>query len=154
MPHRAFAFSIDSDLVFVARLAAELRDACAELGVAEGDATAVEICLVEAVNNAIEHAYGGRPGSRVEVAVELVGDELSIEIRDTGLALPRGLLDEAQSVEHPLHDPDALPERGMGLAILKEAMDEVSYASAGGVNTLTLCRRVALSPQRAAPCAP
>jgi serine/threonine-protein kinase RsbW len=147
MPHRAFAFSIDSDLAFVARLAAQLRAACAELGVAEVDATAAEICVVEAANNAIEHAYGGRPGSRVEVTLALAGDELSIEIRDTGVPLPRGRLDEAQSVEHPLHDPDALPERGMGLAILKEAMDDVSCASAGGVNTLTLCRRVALSPQ-------
>ena len=38
----------------------------------------------------------------------------------------------------------ALPERGMGLAIMKEVMDDVSYESSAGNNTLTLTKVVTL----------
>jgi serine/threonine-protein kinase RsbW len=66
-----------------------------------------------------------------------------VEIDDTGLSLPAETLDKADGSVFEFNPLDigALPEGGMGLALIKASFDSVHYQSADGTNRLTLIRR-------------
>lgn len=136
---------VESDLLAVPGLAARLTAACAAMGISGCEASLIEICVIEAVNNAIEHAYRGIPGHAVKVALQLTGTALVAEIRDTGAVLPAGQLQVATLFATSADDRSTFPTRGMGLAIMKDAMDEVAYSSSHGVNTLMLSKQILLA---------
>jgi serine/threonine-protein kinase RsbW len=142
---------VDSDLSAVPGLAARLTAACAAMGLSGSDASVMEICVVEAVNNAIEHAYRGLPGRAVRVALALRGTSMVAKVHDTGAVLPPERLAAATLHATSGEDLSAFHERGMGLAIMKDAMDEVVYSSEHGLNTLMLSKQIVLSGQHPHP---
>lgn len=91
----------------------------------------------EAFNNLALHGYRNASPGRIDIAIYAVPDEggrsgaIVIELSDTGEAF-----DPAQYLELP----DALPERGMGLFIIRSFMDEIRYVK-GPPHTLTLVKR-------------
>ena len=136
-PAKSLRLSIDSKLSDVALIGNAVRGvcACSPLGVeAYGD---MEVCVVEAVNNAIAHAYRHQIGFQVEATITLHPDRICFEISDFGSAIeefaPRTLEFDPQVV-------DSIPESGMGLFIISAIMDEVSYRSEKGRNTLSFSR--------------
>lgn len=88
----------------------------------------------EAVANAIEH---GAPceGGKIELSVEEVGDTLHFSVRDCGSFLPN------------LDEPEALPERGRGLAFIAVLMDEVDLKPTRNSTIVRISKRI---PRRAA----
>jgi serine/threonine-protein kinase RsbW len=138
----ARTFHVVSELEAVPGVVAEIATFCAELAVHAEERAMIELCLAEAINNAIEHAYGLEAGHAVEIIVALQRDDvLTIDVRDCGRPMPTGrLLDEPKELDPT--NVASLPERGMGLAILRRAMDALTYASEDAVNTLTLTKRV------------
>jgi serine/threonine-protein kinase RsbW len=131
---------IDSDVGNVALLGESTRAACVAVGLSATAAAEVELSVVEAVNNAIEHSY--RTGSgEVRVTLTEATDAVEIEVRDRGEAMPAGILDRAAALTF---DPDKLqdlPEGGMGLGIVKDLMEDVRYESRAGENVLSMRRR-------------
>jgi serine/threonine-protein kinase RsbW len=139
MRHGAVTLRIDSQLrdVFLVGLSVRAIGAAA-LGGADG-AHALELCVVEAVNNAIEHAYGSQPGHPVEVRVALSAGELRVEVRDRG----RSMDWPAAIAEMDAAARDPLAEGGRGLLIMHSLMDRVAYARGqDGWNVLTLGKSV------------
>jgi hypothetical protein len=51
------------------------------------EAYRVELCAVEAVTNAIRHAYGNRSGAELWVTLTIEDRKLEVEVADTGLAM-------------------------------------------------------------------
>lgn len=131
---------IDSRLEDVWLVGLSVRAVCSTLPIDEETTGALELCVVEAVNNAIEHAYGEAPGHPVEVVASLAADTLCLAIRDRGRAMPW------PAPSGPA--PDELHEGGRGLFIMRTLMDEVDYATVDGWNVLTLTKHLA---PRAAP---
>jgi serine/threonine-protein kinase RsbW len=93
----------------------------------------------EAFNNLALHGYKGVAPGNIEIRVDSVneagpdgGHVIVVEIKDTG-----HVFDPAQHMDLP----EELPERGMGLFIIRSFMDEVGYV-AGPPNVLTLKKRV------------
>jgi serine/threonine-protein kinase RsbW len=89
----------------------------------------------EAFNNVAVHAYANQSGN---VELEISADERALTIRmsDTGSSF------DPSAVPEP--DLPSLPERSMGLYIIRSFMDEVAYvpgSSTDGPNALTLSRR-------------
>src|SRR5690242_20035449 len=76
--------SITSALDHVFLVGLSVRGICAGVSLDTACADAVELCVVEAVNNAIEHAYREQPGHPVEVDVEFESECLRIMVRDRG----------------------------------------------------------------------
>jgi len=117
-------------------------------GLDEKESCQIQLCVLEAANNCIRHAYEGRADGEVEILCLLAGDSLEVGVSDRGTPIPGGLR------FRPLaFDPDdvaSLPEGGMGLHIIRNVMDSVSYSSAGGRNTLTMTRRISASADAAA----
>jgi serine/threonine-protein kinase RsbW len=125
------------DHVFLVGLS--VRGICAGVSLDTAAADAVELCVVEAVNNAIEHAYREQPGQPVEVDVEFESELLRIMVRDRGETMDWAAICARAERSDP---EDMLSEGGRGIFIMRSLMDTVTYRSAGGWNTLTLVKRL------------
>lgn len=139
MPRKIFI--IESDLSASARAAERIGVFCRKVGLEGNMLAVIELCAVEALNNAIEHAHASVPDTPVEVDVELEDGELTIRVRDHGHGMPAELLRHAPR-DVTWKNLHLLPERGPGLVILRRAMDEVTYGSSGDGNTLTMRKRI------------
>lgn len=131
--------SIDSclDDVFLVGLA--VNKICAFVPLDETAAYHAELCVVEAVNNAIEHGYASKPGQTVAVVVSLAPDRITFTVRDNGPPIERAVWERllAEPVEH-----DLLAEGGRGLFIIQRLMDELRYEREGTANALTFVKRL------------
>jgi serine/threonine-protein kinase RsbW len=77
----------------------------------------LKLALTEATSNSVRHAYGEREGS-VEIAYELYGDRLVIEVNDDGAGF-----DPEEDAE--LGDLENMTEGGLGIAIIRAIADEL-----------------------------
>ena len=136
-PGKTLHLSIQSKLSDVALIGHAVRGVCAYSPLDPEAHGEMEVCVVEAVNNAITHAYRREEGYRVEAAITLHHDKIAFAITDCGLAIrdfsPRTLEFDPEVIS-------SIPENGMGLFIIETIMDEVSYESKDGRNTLSFCR--------------
>jgi serine/threonine-protein kinase RsbW len=96
---------------------------------------AVEMCLMEALNNVIKHAYNGEQNHQIDVNVCIDSKLMEIQIIDEGV--PRESL-VIKDLDFDPNDIDNLPEGGMGLFIIKQLMDELDYYTINGKNYFTL----------------
>jgi serine/threonine-protein kinase RsbW len=76
----------------------------------------LKLALTEATSNSVRHAYADQDGC-VEIAYELYGDRLVIEVNDDGEGF-----DPAENGE--LGDLENLTEGGLGIAIIRSIADE------------------------------
>ena len=117
-------FHVVSEFEAVPGVISEITTFCSELAIGGEELLLIELCLAEAINNVIEHAYGLEAGHAVEIVVALRGwDELTIDVRDCGRPMPTERLTTELKELDPT-DIEALPERGMGIAIV-EASEEL-----------------------------
>lgn len=137
MTVHAITLSIDSILENAALVGVSLKAVAAHMALTEEDCIDLEICVVEAVNNVIIHAYGRAPGGVIEVHAQFGSTDYCIDIIDEGRAIANW---EPPRLEFDSEDIEALPEGGMGLFLIHSVMDEVSYSSDQGKNKLTMRR--------------
>ena len=97
----------------------------------------LELCVVEAVTNVIKHAYHSKAGHGVDLQIQVYPDRLTFKLQDSGEHM------DISRVAPLRFDPsnlETLPERGMGIFILRNLMDEIDYKVVNGQNVLTLCQ--------------
>src|SRR5919204_6284901 len=80
----------------------------------------LKLALTEAASNSVRHAYGDDAGS-VEIAYELYGDRLVIEVVDDGEGF-----DPAE--DGTLGDLESMTEGGLGIAIIRSIADEFALS--------------------------
>lgn len=133
-------FQLRADLGEVARVTAEMRALLPDR-LAEDERNAVEIAMAEALTNVVKHGYDGGEGS-MRVLWREGSRDLKIEIADEGNPIDEHRLTAAgpDTFAYDATDLGALPESGMGLALIKMAFDEVQYHSADGTNRLRLVK--------------
>lgn len=130
---------IDSRLENVSLVGGAVRGIANTLCMDSTTSYQLELCVVEAVNNDIKHAYHCQAGHSVEIDVLLYPDRLTFKIYNRGKSM------NPAKVELFSFDPskiETLPEGGMGLYILNSLMDEVHYETINGQNILTLVKYV------------
>jgi len=76
----------------------------------------LKLALTEATSNSVRHAYRGGDGV-VEIAYELYGDRLVIEVNDDGEGFDH-------REDGDLGDLENLTEGGLGIAIIRSIADE------------------------------
>ena len=130
---------IDSQLSDTVLVAMAVRGVCAMTSLTAEDINRLELCVVEAVNNAIEHAYSGRSGSPVDVELTLTAtSSLQIAVIDRGSAMswpPAGGLPSTDEM-------DVWLTAGRGLPIVSRLMDDVRYETGSGSNRLVMIRQL------------
>lgn len=123
-------FQAAGGLEVVGRARRWLRGQLRRLGTPPELAVDVELALGEALNNVIEHAYGGR-GGWVQVTLRAEGNELCLVVRDRG----RPFRPPAPPV-----DPHDLRERGYGLLLIHRLASEVEWRPGGRRGTELVLR--------------
>lgn len=111
----------------------------------DGERDAIELALAEALTNIVEHGFGSDSAHQVRLRVRERDAALEIDLWDQGRPIPPGRLRQADPSTTFHYDPTdlaALPEGGMGLALIKSAFHEVRYGSRDGMNRLHLVRRM------------
>ena len=142
MSERQITLAITSDLRNVPLIGQTIQRLCSLATLSDVESHQIALCVVEAVNNAIVHAYDREAEHEVQVIFAQHSDRLIVQICDAGRAMdPKHLAPQTAS---PLDfDPcclERIPERGLGLAIIRTTMDEVAYTTSHGTNILTLTR--------------
>ncbi len=128
-------FSIASDYEQVVEVNKLIRTFLLKENIEMHLCNAVEICLNEALNNVIKHAYHNNAKNGIDINIRKNVKYLEIEIVDNGE--PRTKFD-TPSLDYDPGDIDNLPESGMGLYIIHQLMDEVNYITLNGKNYFTL----------------
>lgn len=131
------SFTITSEYENVNFIASEIRNFLCDESIDEKLSNEVEICLIEALNNVIKHAYKAEPGNLIDIETVLENDEASVTIVDSGTS--RTNTDKA-TLEFDPDDIDNLPEGGMGLFIIEELMDDTIYKIEGNKNYYTMVK--------------
>lgn len=134
--------TIGSEFENVVLISETIRTLCALIPLSDIESDQVELCLVEAVNNSIEHAYGKQPGHDVEVVVTFYPERLVLDVCDVGKPMDETRLEsiDMSFQDFNLDDLDSIPEEGRGLPIMKAIMDSVSYQIQNGRNCLSMIK--------------
>lgn len=139
-PEREMRLVIPSEVTNVRFVGAAVRAVAESLGFPPPDQHAVELCAVEAVTNAIRHAYRDESEHEVTVRLVVANGALRMDVTDYGEPMPKA----RRGTPAPL--PEAgealLAEGGQGLRLMHELMDSVSYRASGDSNTLTLVKKM------------
>ncbi len=122
---------IDSRLECVSTACTWLTQLFALSDLGETERYQVETCMVEGINNVIQHAYGGEGGHDLSISYRLADRLLQVKISDSGSAMQK-----APSAELPSSES----EKGRGQFIMRSWMDSVDYHSDHYGNTLVLTR--------------
>ena len=96
----------------------------------------VKTAVSEAVTNAVIHGYQGN-GGIIYLEVEILKQELTVTVRDTGIAIPN----ISQAME-PMFTTDPEGERsGMGFSFMEAFMDEVRVESEPDKGTVVTMKK-------------
>lgn len=132
-------FTFDSRDENVSTVGELVKKLCEMIPISEKLAYQIELCVVEACNNVVEHSYLDKPGNNVELVFFSDGKQIRLTIIDSGIPRKNKIKD---AIEFNPDDVNTLPEGGMGLYIIKEIMDENEYYSENGKNYFTLTRYI------------
>ena|SRR2546429_7853433 len=140
---RRIKLIIDSNIEDVQMVSNVINRLCTLGPLTDVEIFQIELAVVESVNNVIQHAYNNERGHEVEIIFTLYANRVTLDVCDMGRAMD--LKHRTQVEKSPLEfDPtelNMLPEGGLGLAIIREVMDYVTYISRDDKNTLTLTKR-------------
>ena len=144
MGSKTIRLVIDSDLEQVSLVGAAINKMCSLIPFSDTQSDQIELCVVEAVNNCIEHAYGNEKGHQVEITFTLDPDRLIIDVCDTGKSMERELMEQKDisPLKIDISDLDSIAEEGRGLSIMNEIMDDMTYGTKSGKNCLTLLKNI------------
>jgi serine/threonine-protein kinase RsbW len=137
---RAITLRLDSRLENVALAGSAVRAMAGEVGFGQEECERLELCVVEALTNVIEHGYHGEAGHPVTLLVAVTREELEMQVRDEGMPMPDGLLERPEPEEAT--EVALLAESGRGLFLMRHIADRIDYRHGPEGNTLVLARRL------------
>lgn len=127
-----------SSLFGVRKAAAIVREALSDVGSARMRHE-LELALVEACTNSVKHGSWGKEGELIHLTVSVDPRQIRIIVEDSGKPYRLTTVKRA-SLEAP--SLESLPTRGMGLPLIQELMDSVTYEPEGGKNRLVLVKHL------------
>ncbi len=109
---------------------------------AEGVADNIELGIVEALTNVVEHGHDGGADATIEILYQEFAGLIRVEIVDRGQATPLACLgrDDDEAFDFDAANYASLPEGGMGLALIERSFDSIDYNSSAGTNRLLLTK--------------
>ena len=130
MRNHTFSFKLTApcDLAALPLVLAYIREAAVLVGFARNDISRIELAVEEAVSNVMQHAFleDDEPGA-FDIACEQVTLGLRIIIREKGIPFDPGkapVFEQGDDLEH-------VSARGMGMALMRQTMDEVAFHNLG-----------------------
>lgn len=130
MHNHAFSFKLTAscDLAALPLVLAYVRESAVLVGFAGEDISRIELAVEEAVSNVIQHAFleDDEPGA-FDIVCEQVTLGLRIIIREKGIPFNPA----KAPVFEQSDDLEQVSARGMGMALMRQTMDEVAFHNLG-----------------------
>lgn len=140
-----FQLTIGSRFENIELVQAVLSDALSAYDLDDESRHWIDLAVREAVANAIKHGNRLEADKRVEIGLELTGEELVIRVRDEGEGF------DPERITDPLAPENRLRPNGRGIFYMQKFMDEIGYDFQPGRGTeLTLRKRLGTRPEGAA----
>ncbi len=133
----SIVFSIPSSYHAVRTAARKIRALCDD-HLSDDESALMELCVVEALNNIVEHGYREAETGRIDIHVDVTTDTTQIVLTDFGGAVPDHVYAGAGRAAPALDALEDLPEGGFGIALIRQNMDDVEYQRCGERNRLVL----------------
>ncbi len=137
---RSITLRLDSRLENISLAGCAVRAVAGEVGFEREECERLELCVVEALTNVIQHAYQGEAGHPVTLFIRITGEELEMRVHDEGLPMHDGLLERPEPDE--VTAVEALVESGRGLFLMRRIADRIDYRHGPEGNTLVLVRHL------------
>ncbi len=143
-PTGSIRLAIESRLENIPMVGVSVSRLCSLIPLDEIEASKVELCVVEALNNSIVHAYENLEGHEVETVFSFYPDKLVVHVCDAGKPMDERILRECALFPPDLDRLDIgdIPECGRGLGIIKSIMDSVEYRTKAGKNCLIMKKEI------------
>jgi len=142
LPGEERRLCISGSLEDVRKLSSFCRHACENL-LSEMDGSAVELAIVEAATNIVEHAYLDSAGNMVELCVKHIGNSIEFKLIHQGEIYRPPSYDPPDRDDHDINET---PESGRGFFLIKAIMDDVRIESRGELNTFTMYKNIDGNP--------
>lgn len=128
MKHREFLkLSLPNNLSYVSIAQMCARELARKIGFSGDDLYKIELAVDEAATNVIQHAFEADENSTFDIIFERIPLGIKINIKEQGMPFDPSQL--------PKFDPLSLatgqPSKGLGIFLMKEVMDEVSFHNLG-----------------------
>ena len=119
--------TIPNDLSYLPIAQTCVRETAQKFGFEGAALVKIELAVEEAVTNVIQHAFDSTETSTFDIICERIPPGIRIRIKEKGLPFDPSIL--------PQYDPSKLMEewaaRGLGMHLMKESMDEVTFHNLG-----------------------
>jgi len=119
-------FQLPGDVVSIQPAVDEIMEVVGSLECAEGNEFEVEVALLEALANAVQHGCQDDPSKSIEVCVACEIDQgMLIVVRDPGSGFDPG------EIPSPVKGKNLFSDHGRGIFLINQLMDNVEYRSGG-----------------------
>lgn len=139
-PEKEIKLGIKSNLQDVYLIGMLVETLCSLSSFSDDDLYWLKLCVIEAVNNSILHAYNGESGHEVEVLFRIQPDRVELHVRDTGVPMDVEAFESERSYSE--YEAEGEVPQNLGIPIIKEVMDEVDYRREDGVNQLIMVKKI------------
>ena len=120
------------------RVAEFMETVCDELQLDMHVAMKLQVAMEEMVTNVIFYAYPKGTSADITLTAESDGQELTFVLSDTGKPFDPTAKEDADLDVNPMDREQG----GMGILIVKNIMNEVSYQRLGDTNQLTMKKKL------------
>jgi serine/threonine-protein kinase RsbW len=133
---QSFEMTIGSDIEKIPLVSARLEDIMGANGFSPEEILDTQLAVEEVITNVIVHGYK-KTGCEIHLSFRFTGDHIEIAVADSA---PRF---NPLSIPEPELDADIDERRigGLGIYLLRQVMDRVSYRYENSRNILTLEKR-------------
>ncbi len=135
MSNRKLTLTVESCLENLPLVGSAIKGVCSLVIKDAVELYQIELCVIEAASNIVKHAYNNQPGRFFEITVTITENNIDFELVDNGLV---GIITMANELHFDPECPETIPESGMGLYLINQLMDEVSFTSINGQNVTHL----------------
>ena len=126
--------SLENDLREVGRVIDSLEEFGERIGVPQQQVLRFALALDELITNIISHGFSGCKGGTIRLIVEQRDGVMSAELVDDGPPFDPF----AAEVEAPTGDLEHRRIGGLGIALVKNVMDQFGYDRDGGFNRVSV----------------
>ena len=117
------------------RIRSLMADITSKTGLSKEDAGSIILAVDEACSNIIRHSYENDYNRKIDIAVILETNSLTISIIDDGIKF------DINSIEP--RDTSLLKPGGLGIYIIKQVMDTVEYSrTSKGFNKIKMVKKL------------
>ena len=120
------------------RVAEFMENVCDELQLDMHVTIKLQLAMEEVVSNVIFYAYPEGTSADISLTAESDGKELTFVLSDTGKPFDPTAKEDADIMANPMDREQG----GLGIFIVKNIMNEVSYQRLGDTNQLTMKKKL------------